>query len=220
MRSFEIVEDKIEEAHFFLSKFETLCIGNIFEARYYFSAFLSAARSITFSLQASLSDLPGFCDWYSVFQEQLKSDPLCCFFHLARNESQKVGKNYIVGGKFDSTRKLVFYFDETIVNVPLEDVSTASNKYLCTLLLGIVECYQLFGEQIDPIRYYSESAIHKRNQSIEDIEEEIIGIRGYTKIEGYTDSDRLKLLLKSISMPSIDYVFNERLGKDRYGNKK
>jgi hypothetical protein len=90
MRSFEIVEDKILESDFFLERLKE-CKFNMQEARFYFSAFLSSSRSITFCLQASMKDTNGFDKWYIEKQVTLKNNELAKFFLQARNDSQKVG---------------------------------------------------------------------------------------------------------------------------------
>ena len=94
-RPFQIVEDKIEEAEFFLDKlhFEdtNFVRFKLQDAQFYLSAFLSATRSITFCLQASLSDSVKFPGWYQRQQEKLKQSELAQFFTEARNLSQKVG---------------------------------------------------------------------------------------------------------------------------------
>jgi len=62
-KSFGIVEDKLREAEFFLTKLRE---SNRFEyeSRYYFSAFISAARSVTMVLQKTMKDVDGFTSWY------------------------------------------------------------------------------------------------------------------------------------------------------------
>ena len=63
--SFGIVEEKLFEADFFLEKLKS-CVGEVKfqEARFYMSAFIAAARSVTFTLQKSLNGIEGFEDWY------------------------------------------------------------------------------------------------------------------------------------------------------------
>lgn len=59
-RCFGVVEEKIGEADFFLDRLVECAEQAAFvEARYYFSAFASAARSVTLALQASLSGVEG-----------------------------------------------------------------------------------------------------------------------------------------------------------------
>ena len=76
MRSFGIVEDKIKETDFFLSKLEKSTRNQDFflGARFYLSAFTSTSRSITFSLQAAMKGIPDFKNW------------------VLRSEERRVGK--------------------------------------------------------------------------------------------------------------------------------
>lgn len=83
--SFGVVEDKLREAEFFLAQLRGTSRVS-FEANCYLSAFVSATRSVTFAIQASLKGVPGFKDWYESAQKQLKTDPLAPFFVEIRNE--------------------------------------------------------------------------------------------------------------------------------------
>jgi len=67
--SFGVVENKLREAEFFLDQLRDASRLS-FEADCYFSAFVSAARSVTFAMQASLKGVPGFRDWYGSAQER------------------------------------------------------------------------------------------------------------------------------------------------------
>jgi len=91
-QSFGIVEEKLREAEFFLDE---LCKTNrrSFQAQCFFSAFASAARSVTLALQATMSDVDGFSDWYEQAQARLKLDPLARFFVEIRNDSIHKGLN-------------------------------------------------------------------------------------------------------------------------------
>ena len=61
--SFGLVEDKIFEAEYFLKRLQE-SISMSFESSCFFSAFVSASRSITFALQAAMNGVPGFSGWY------------------------------------------------------------------------------------------------------------------------------------------------------------
>ncbi|MGA2207716.1 MAG: hypothetical protein ABSG10_13395, partial [Terracidiphilus sp.] len=58
-QSFGIVEEKLREAEFFLDALHAAPRSS-FEARCLFSAFVSAARSVTLALQATMKDIDGF----------------------------------------------------------------------------------------------------------------------------------------------------------------
>jgi hypothetical protein len=88
-REFERAVEKLEDAQLFLN--ELAGTWDDRRARAFFSAFLNAARSVTFVLQACLKHVPGFEAWWSAQQESMRGDALARFFHLARNESEKLG---------------------------------------------------------------------------------------------------------------------------------
>ncbi len=91
-QSFGIVEDKLREADFFLDQIRASNPLS-FEARFYFSAFVSAARSVIMALPVTMSGVEGFRLWYRGVQDQLKADPLAPLFVELRNESIHKGVN-------------------------------------------------------------------------------------------------------------------------------
>lgn len=91
-QSFGFVEEKLYEAEFFLDKFRRSTRLS-FDARCYFSAFVSAARSVTLALQASMNGISGFDTWYEKARENLRADPLAPFFIEIRNDVVHTGRN-------------------------------------------------------------------------------------------------------------------------------
>ena len=53
--------------------------------RYFFNAFVSAARSITYFIQVEFKHIEGFSKWYLDQQEKMKRDALMKFFFDQRN---------------------------------------------------------------------------------------------------------------------------------------
>ncbi|MDR1181906.1 MAG: hypothetical protein LBL13_08005 [Bacteroidales bacterium] len=203
MRSFQIVEDKIGETDFFLEKIKkTTCGKELFlGTRYYLSAFSSAARSITFALQAAMKDIPDFEEWYEQHQNKLKQNDLARYFLEVRNLSQKVGYYPLTSGHMfcdENNQRQVWYFfdhfleDEIKSPIPKEDVVTACNKYFILLLELVYECFKKFGNTIDPVQYFAHS-IAEGGKSLEDIEEELGLPRGWTDIEGIPYKERVQI---------------------------
>jgi hypothetical protein len=186
-RSFQIVEQKVDESEFFLKKIlEASYNFNLEEAQYYLSAFLSASRSITFCIQASISKLPNFDNWYSVHQDRLKENDLAKYFLFARNHSQKVGF-YPIGGGYtilDSNGKkrlaftFTYFYPEDDKIIPKYEVIAACKEYFTMLLKIVQDCYQNYGADIDPDQYYTLETMKKLNLTIEDFEEELGFPRG------------------------------------------
>src|SRR5437016_9435765 len=96
-RSFGLVDTKVQEAEYFLDRILTEDL-DFFAVRCDTVAFAAAARSITFVLQASLTGVARFDEWYSARQAELRNNPLAKFFHDFRRVSQHIGDNAIVGG--------------------------------------------------------------------------------------------------------------------------
>lgn len=68
-------QEKLEEAKYFLHQMESDLI-NISHFKFNLSAFLSAARSVTFIMQNEFSEMKGFSDWYGSQQKKFEKNPL------------------------------------------------------------------------------------------------------------------------------------------------
>lgn len=225
-RSFQIVENKVAETDFFLDKIEeTTYVFRLFEVRNYLSAFLSSSRSITFAVQASLSDIPGFNNWYGKHQHIMRQSKLAKYFLEARNLSQKVGYYPIISGRTykdnRNNRRVEYHFDRTTNEIsnfaPDEDVLTSCKRYFVILLELVFDCYQNFGTIIDPEQYFSFENILKTGKTIEDFEDELGYPRGWTNIDGATEEERLNAIRTQIRYDGVDHVLIKYLGKNRFG---
>ncbi|MDA0270091.1 MAG: hypothetical protein O2798_01970 [Chloroflexi bacterium] len=109
-RSFDAVDHKLLEADYFL---EALCREPLspVEASFYFSAFVSAARSVTFALQAVMKVAPGFSSWYEHRRVRLGANPTARWFVTTRNLNQKLGLAPIRGGTFIDGRTAYWFGD-------------------------------------------------------------------------------------------------------------
>lgn len=226
LRSFQIVEDKVTETDFFINKIEELSYNYGFgNTRFLLSAFLSASRSITFSIKASISDIDGFDFWYKTHEQNLNNSPLTKYFLEARNYSQKVGYYPLTSGRTytdkDGRKRIEYYFDETSVPdktiVPEMDVLTACKNYF-VLLLGVVyDCYQQFGAIIDPDQYFTVHNLNKIGKSIDDMEEELGFPGGWTCVSNGSIDDRIEMIRKQLSTNAVDEILIKYLGKNRFG---
>jgi len=224
-RSFSLVEEKQAEAEFFLEEMKEANSNlNLFELRCYFSAFVSASRSISFSLQAVMNDVAGFKEWYSNQQEALRQDPLARFFVERRNEVQKVGNTRINAGMMrrDETGKMIVlhYFAKAGPNDPFEpievDVITASSTYLHLLRELVEECSQRFASDVDPEAFYTMENLQARNLSIEDVEETLGFPRGWTNV--LPDEERLRLLKQATSPTMAQWIVREYIRETESDN--
>ena len=216
--SFGIVEEKVLEADYFLDKLKNCSVGQLREARFNLSAFIAAARSVTFTLQKSLSGFDGFKDWYKTQQDSLKSNRLADFFNNARTLSQHVGHYHINIVRSSKGKKYFFYhdLDNSYNYVPEDDIVTASYKYMTILLEIIYDCFQTFGDIIDPDKYYSMESLKKRGQTVKDLEYEIWGYPKWTGF-GVSEEDTLKYILVNMIKSPMDELFVNYLGKTKEG---
>jgi hypothetical protein len=214
-RSFSLVDSKVAEAEFFLKRIPS-CGRNMFEMRCYLSAFVSSARTVTFSLQAVLKSTDGFESWYKQKQAELKEDKLARFFHDFRTANQHLGENPALAGSGGPGIETLHWFMPTadIANVPKEDVISACKRYFNSVLHLIFECYLEFGPHIDSKQRYTEEYFSSIGKNIEDAEEELGFPRGWTDI-GDADAIpyRWQLLRDQSVGCQIEDIFLEYLGK-------
>lgn len=158
MRPFERVLGKLDEARFFFARFAST--SDVRKATFYFDAFLTAARSVTFTMQAVCSKLPGFDGWYATEQATLGSDAMARFLLELRNETQKVGLVPIhysgvgtrlsKGGHFRCSLRYRLAVLDGGAAPPAGDVRDACRAHL-TRLAGVVSrCYAQYAGEVDP----------------------------------------------------------------------
>lgn len=206
--------------------------GGMIEAEFYLSAFLSATRAVTFALQASLSDLPGFASWYETERAALRVQG--DWFVKARNASQKEGATFIHGGSrrgsdlrfftlatITPTAKEADFASLLLVGMNsdgpghAEDVVGKCEQHLVALVTMIFRCFQQFGMDIDPQLYYSRENLNRLGKSVEDFEEELGLPRGWTAFGN--DEVRLRALSHEAGDTQIDEIFVTYLRMDRFG---
>jgi hypothetical protein len=155
-RSFDYVDNKVLETSYFLDNMASTKDPS--HAQYYLSAFISAARSITLTLQTVMSEEEGFEEWYSNVHNMLKEDEASRFFVQIRNASIHIGVNTMLAGKMKSMPNgdytLTYYFriyDESIIILPPDkDIVSACRDYFIKLLLIIKDIYNIYSHLIDP----------------------------------------------------------------------
>jgi hypothetical protein len=216
MRNFGIVDQKLKEADFFCDR---VVEGgaDLFRVQNYFSAFVAAARSVTFALQASIKSAEGFDEWYGGWQDRLRVDKLARFFHACRTDTQHIGLNP-VRSCHSSKGFEASYFGQPELGrynwLPEVDVATACRMHMQTLCELIRDCYREFGMLIDPDQIYTSEGLLAKGWTLEDVEEQIGFPRGFTDIpwEGPDkDAQRLKLLRRNIAMSGIGVTLAKHL---------
>lgn len=201
-RGFHIVATKVGEADFFLEKLNG-SQGHYEEFSYFLSAFTSAARSITFSLQSVMSKYPNFDEWYSTRQDKLRADCLAKYFVNLRNHTQKVGDVPVRhSGTFSEGEiKFVSIFVDTedLKGAPKGEVTRLAEEYFVEILKVVQECYRDFWVYADPRALFTEKGLSILGWEIEDIEEAGGFPRGWTDVPYVGDDkdfQRLRLLAR------------------------
>lgn len=199
-----IVSHKIGEADYFLTKLKEAHSWDN-EYNYIFSAYVSALRSITFTLQFVMRKYPEFDEWYKIRQERLRKSEVAKSFVEFRNHAQKTGiipiakERSIFEGIFYDSDQFYVPTNSEIKSVPNGNVIDLSERCLIEVLEVVAECYKDFDVYIDPRVLFTQRALKKLNWTIEDLEEFVGMPKGYTDMD-YEDTEmsndeiRLKLL--------------------------
>jgi hypothetical protein len=128
------------------------------EALFYFNAYASAARSVTFVLQAVMTAVPGFAAWYEAEQAKLGRDPVAAFLLQARNETQKVGieatrshgSGTMAHGRHVRCRPhFAFVTLRKARPAPRGEAVTMCRSHLVNLGTLVATCYRAFTKEID-----------------------------------------------------------------------
>ena len=224
--SFGLVEEKLREAEFFLEQFGATGPLNA-EAPYYFSAFVSACRSVTFALQASLNGVSGFDPWYESVRDQLKTDPLAPYFHEVRNGVVHTGINplnqvgvehlheYLSRQLSDSNRAHVL-----VVPSPygtgsgdLVEAILASTNYFKSLVGIVFACYRRFLTIVDARWYFTEAHFRSMGKTLGDALAELGFPPGWLKGVPGGEGEAWRVLWSQQSPCQINDLFEKHLGQ-------
>lgn len=180
---------------------------NLFEVRCYFSAFASAARSITFVLQSTMASHKDFSKWYEAEQVRFQQNELARFFVERRNEVLKEGETRINSGYYgkdlvSGKKQALFFFSsfDDSFKAPPEDVITCCKKYLSELENLVDRCRGKFPERSNPDWIFDEKNLATMSMTVEDLEESLGFPRGWTS--GGSVAQRLNAL-KDATPPTI-----------------
>jgi hypothetical protein len=210
--TFETVDKKTAETEFFL-RMMVVRTSETFSFDYFFSAFVSAARTTTLALQ-QFKRLPGFDAWYGPHRERLKREPLAKFFLDTRNDHVHGGP-YPVTSSMHHLGKSQYYFDRG-ANAPQRserDVVSMSRDFFVMLLEVVHDCYVELGVHIDPQQYFTREHFETVGRTIDDAEVEIWGWVCTGLIdEGLEEDDRWYELRGHAGECKINHLFYAYLG--------
>ena len=177
-RSISVVEYKVQQAHFFLQRI-TDAGSDLFAVQCYTDAFASAARSVTFSMQAVIKEIHGFEPWYMRRVELLKEDRIARFFNDYRVASTHIGDTVVRGASSsraaDGTLTVLYSFIpiSDLPSVPHGDVYSICKGHF-TKILGIVfDAFTEFLWQLDDRWYYTAEHFVEMGKTVEDAVQEL-----------------------------------------------
>lgn len=227
-RSFGAVDHKLAEAHFFLERLNQTN-HDVIAANYYFSAFVSAARSVSWCLQAVMKNVEGFQEWYAGKQAYLREQPIARYFNNYRNVLVKEGELPITGGFFDPNSSGgvdVKHWLERPLEGMINEFGKTDAVLACKSYMGITvrlvrDCYVDFGPVVDPDQYYTRENLEGLGVTLEDIEESLGLPRGWTQLSPGDDSnydDRLRVLRRGFPGSEIKWLFDRYSIEGSEGN--
>jgi len=207
---------KVGEADYFLRGLEAETDPLV--AEYLFSAFASAARSVTWVLQKCMAGVQGFDEWYTPRQEALRADPLARFMKEQRNSVQKGAQLAIKGGHMSAGGTSIrFFFDWALAAEAgidgNSDVVSLCRSFFAGLVILIHECLRDFRYLLDPHTFLTPKWMAERNLTPDDLEEELGYPRGWTSIKGGREEwpNRIRALLRNQpAWPDISEVVGRR----------
>jgi hypothetical protein len=206
---FGTVDQKVAETESFL-QLMAAAGSNQESFRHAFSAFVSAARTITLALQ-HFTHLPGFEDWYRPHRQRLKTDTLARLFLEVRNQ-------HVHGGPHPVTRVVFspagarYYFDRALEQG--DDVVSMCRKYMVLLLQIVYDCYVKLGVHIDPQQYFTKEHFESRGGTIDDAEIEVYGwVCTHLIEEGLNEEGRWQELRSQLDECQINNLFYAYLGR-------
>lgn len=223
--SFGLVENKVFEADYFLKRLQEAKHLS-FEASCFFSAFVSASRSITFSLQAAMNGVPGFDEWYEDARKTLKTDRLAKYFVEARNDVVHKGRNPLNQVPLEHlrehlTRQMSIRESCHVLVIPasilgeqpvLLDAVSACREFFASLIRMIFNCYSAFRTVVDPRWYFTEENFHLAGRTLEDALSEL----GYpeTWVQSAPSGDMAwKIIRSQQPLCPLNPLFEKLLGQ-------
>lgn len=190
--------EKLLESEHFLAR---LTKSSGIEFQFELNALLSASRSVTFVLQKSMSDVPGFASWYGKQQSAMKADTAMRFFLELRNVSQKQGPVSFAGGSLLGggwTYRFVGRPHAVPEELVGRDIGACCAAHLVKLANLLLECVNAFPFHSCPGRAFTEEGMAALGYDWQDVEAAIGLPPGYTDVEDFPAAEKLRILSREI----------------------
>lgn len=203
--------ERLLEAEYFLVR---LADSYGLEFQTLLNAFLSASRSVTFLLQASMARVPGFDEWYRARQQEMSADQAMRFFLLLRNVSQKQGPVSYVGGS-DSRGRMTYRFVDGQVGVPAEvkgrDIAQCGSDQLVKLARLLLAYFEAFPFHACPGRAFTEEGMAALGYTLDDAAVSLGYPQAYVAVAGIPAGEILRILSRDIE--PLDVACLERMSQ-------
>lgn len=207
--NWDTVDHKVAEAEFFL---RFLFGSSAFEFNCYFSAYLSASRSVTLAIQR-FHQIPGFASWYEQHRRNLKENALAKTFMDLRNEHVHGGRYPVSSIRYDRGGSVKSWSDRES-GLKVDDLASSAREHFLCLLEIVYDAYVVLGRHIDPQQYYTHENFSSMGGGIDDAELEVHGWVCENLIdEGFTEEDRWHVLRGRQDECQINHLFFTYLGK-------
>lgn len=179
--SFDLVNAKVAQANFFLGKL-VRASDDAFEFHCYLTGFVTCCRSVTYVLQAVMTDIPGFAEWYTEQQKALQDNVITRYFNSVRRLDHHVGT--IILGSRNETReyglkkvKYAFARDRSdpMPSPPEMDVLSACHQYYDEMAQVVADCCVEFKIPVDPKVHYTQLNFDSLGESLSAAMQEVLG---------------------------------------------
>jgi hypothetical protein len=214
-KNYQLIELKIAETYYFYTKLvqdETKALYK----KYYFSAFISAARSITFCIRYVFSDIKGFNEWYEKLISKFKiKNNILNRFNNMRVDSVHKGVNPLKFNieflYFENNSNIMYIFENDNVT-SLSDALCQCKEYFLVLLFISFEVYAKLGMQLNSDEYDQHKDWIEIGRELNRNVFDYMGIphRWRNDSYGYTDA-KMHLLNETVPRSIIDNIIENLL---------
>ncbi len=209
--SVELAAEKLAEARFFLGQLQSASNDPV-AVRCLFSATASAAYSALEALRAAASRERAFARWTSARLDALRADAVASYVLDRRNESTHIGETRVRStrlpiGEGMPEAQYHFRLDSSKAEPVQVDIVTATTQLVDMVATTIEAALDEFPHHTRA--WLLEPARRAEGMSIEDVEERLGFPRGWSRMHGATEQQRLRALANTSPPPVLDPRFEE-----------
>jgi hypothetical protein len=200
----DLVENKLREAGYFLERMGEAGF-DVWAFQCDFTAFLSSARGVTFTMQAVMSGHPEWDDWYDQKRGQLLAGPRGRFMVEMRNITQKVGDVGLDSGMAGPGQRVRHFLPPILTAKLSADEQGLDAFALCQRHMGVL--VRLVQDWLQDFRaFWGLEVPAEWSGSIEKLEAGLGFPAGWTSdiLEDPQDGQMLLISSPGESLPNVD----------------